>query len=186
MAQHRNRRKVRKRKGRGENSGMKIAMIIGIMLMAVLLGYVTAKFVIGPILGYNADESPIRIAEKSSDDQNAEEGSGSEKGNEKETAEKGNQDQDGQQAEDVSKEGKIETDSVPDEGYALQFGVFSTKEAAEEMAAQLLTKGIETKIIEADNMYKVISPVIKTKDEALTKLDEAKNQAVEDVFIASF
>ena len=29
------------------------------MIMAVVLGYLTARFVIGPILGYNADESPI-------------------------------------------------------------------------------------------------------------------------------
>ena len=45
---------------------------------------------------------------------------------------------------------------------------------------------VDTKVIEDDNMYKVISPVIKTKDEAINKLNDIKDKDVEDVFIASF
>lgn len=138
-------RKVRKRRGNDKKSKMKFVAVLAIMIMAVFLGYLTARFVIGPILGYNADESPITAG--------AEESSGQ---------------------EDI------------EEGYALQFGVYSTKTAANNMVSKLREKGIETKIIEKDGLFKVISPVIKTKDEALDKLEDIKDKEVEDVFITSF
>ena len=74
----------------------------------------------------------------------------------------------------------------PEEGYALQFGVFSSEASAGELADQLKAKGIDTEIVEDDGKYKVISPVLKTKDEALEQLDQIKDKSVEDVFIASF
>lgn len=144
-------RRVKKRKRPGEKSGMKFAVILAIMIIAVGLGYLTARFVIGPLLGYDADESPINIAGKE----------------ETET--------------EVS-----DTSEKPDDGYALQFGVFSSKESADKLKAALAEKGIETTIIQADNAYKVISPVIKTKDEAIEKLNDIRDKDVEDVFIASF
>ena len=55
------RRRVRKRKRPGENSRVKFAAFIAIMVLAVFLGYLTARFVIGPLLGYDADESPITL-----------------------------------------------------------------------------------------------------------------------------
>ena len=57
---------------------------------------------------------------------------------------------------------------------------------AGELADQLKAKGIDTEIVEDDGKYKVISPVLKTKDEALEQLDQIKDKSVEDVFIASF
>ena len=59
------RRKVRKRKSKTEKSGVKLTIVAGIMIVAVFLGFLTARFVIGPIIGYNADESSIKIAEES-------------------------------------------------------------------------------------------------------------------------
>ena len=53
------RRRVKKRRRPGDISRMKFVWIIAIMILAVFLGYLTAKFVIGPLLGYNADESPM-------------------------------------------------------------------------------------------------------------------------------
>ena len=140
-------RRVKKRKRPGEKSGMKFAVILAIMIIAVGLGYLTARFVIGPLLGYDADESPINIAGKEETETEA-----------------------------------SDTSEKPDDGYALQFGVFSSKESADKLAE----KGIETTIIQADNAYKVISPVIKTKDEAIEKLNDIRDKDVEDVFIASF
>lgn len=61
-----------------------------------------------------------------------------------------------------------------------------SKEAAEKLASDLKSKGIETKIIEEDSNYKVISPVVNTKDEAIDELNGIKDKEVEDVFIASF
>lgn len=156
------RRRVKKRKRPGEFSRVKFAVFIAIMVLAVFLGYLTAKFVIGPLLGYNADESPIKIA---GEDKKASSGDGS---------------------DSSSDDGSSGDTEKAEEGYALQFGVFSTKEAASQMANDLTEKGIEAKVIEDEDMYKVISPVIKTKDEAIDQLNDAKDKEVEDVFIASF
>lgn len=164
------RRRVRKRRRSGEISKMKFAAFIVIMLLAVLLGYLTARFVIGPLLGYDADESPIQLTNQ---DDKSGENTGGENKKQDETAENGGEDETADSA-------------AIDEGYALQFGVFSTKEAAQKLADSLTEKGIEAKVVEDSDMFKVISPVIKTKDEAIEKLDEIKDKEVEDVFIASF
>ena len=163
------RRRVKKRRRPGDISRMKFVWIIAIMILAVFLGYLTAKFVIGPLLGYNADESPIKIA-----------------GNETSQSED-DKDKSDKEDKDNKEDKTVSNDkSQAEEGYALQFGVFSSKEAANEMSTSLSEKGIDTKVIEDDNMYKVISPVIKTKDEAINKLNDIKDKDVEDVFIASF
>lgn len=155
------RRRVRKRKRAGENSRVKFAAFIAIMVLAVFLGYLTARFVIGPLLGYDADESPITLTGGAESDEQEETETGSTAGAEAEA-------------------------EAPEGGYALQFGVFSTKEAAEKLAGELVAKGIEADVIEDEEMFKVISPLIETKDEALSQLDGIRDKEVEDVFIASF
>lgn len=138
-----NHRRIRKRKHMKNKTEMKFTRVLVIMILVIGLGYMTARFVIVPILGYNADESPIKVTEETSLD-------------------------------------------VGEKGFALQFGVFSTKEAAQKLVESLESKGIETKIIEENNQYKVISPIIQTKEEALGKLNEIKDKDIKDVFIASF
>lgn len=165
MVKRRNTRRVRKRRGSAEKTKMKFVSVLVIMVIAVALGYATARFIIGPILGYEADESPITISKNDKDEQNKEDKS-KDKNNDK-------------------SETKASADAIED-GYALQFGVFSTKEAAQKLVNSLQEKGVEAKIVESNNQYKVISPIIKTKDEALNKLNEIKDKEVEDVFIASF
>ena len=155
------RRRVRKRKRAGENSRVKFAAFIAIMVLAVFLGYLKARFVIGPLLGYDADESPITLTGGAESDEQEETETGSTAGAEAEA-------------------------EAPEGGYALQFGVFSTKEAAEKLAGELVAKGIEADVIEDEEMFKVISPLIETKDEALSQLDGIRDKEVEDVFIASF
>lgn len=178
------RRRVKKRKRPGEISQVKFAGFIAIMVLAVFLGYLTAKFVIGPLLGYNADESPIKITGQ--DDKKNENGDGKDK------SEAAASDKSGDSGKTGSSDKTDATDKsggaaeAAEEGYALQFGVFSTKGAADEMAAELGEKGIEAKVVKDDDMYKVISPVIKTKDEAIGRLGDIKDKEVEDVFIASF
>lgn len=159
MVKRRNTRRVRKRRGSAEKTKMKFVSVLVIMVIAVALGYATARFIIGPILGYEADESPITIFQNDKDEQKKE-----------------NKDK---------TETKTSADTIED-GYALQFGVFSTKEAAQKLVNSLQEKGVEAKIVESNDQYKVISPIIKTKDEALNKLNEIKDKEVEDVFIASF
>lgn len=165
MVKRRNTRRVRKRRGSAEKTKMKFVSVLVIMVIAVALGYATARFIIGPILGYEADESPITISQNDKDEQNKEDKSKDENKDKSET--------------------KASADAIED-GYALQFGVFSTKEAAQKLVNSLQEKGVEAKIVKSNNQYKVISPIIKTKDEALNKLNEIKDKEVEDVFIASF
>jgi len=152
------RRKVRKRKAQAENSRVKLTAFAGIILLAVFLGFLTARFVIGPVIGYNADESEIKIAQDSDTENKAEE-------------------------DDTLTE---EANTTPAEGFALQFGAFSTEEAARTLSDELKNKGIETEIIEAGDIFKVISPVAEDRDEALKALENAKEKEVTDVFIASF
>lgn len=153
------RRRVRKRKSKGEKTGIRLSVLGIAIIAAILLGYLTARFVIGPIIGYNADESPIKVTEQ----------------NDK-TKEK--DDKDGEDAQ--------KTAAVPEKGYALQFGAFSSRDAAEELSKALKEKGIDTEIVETDSVFKVITPVIEEKDDAIKALDDVKDKEVTDVFIASF
>lgn len=181
------RRKIRKRKSKSENSRMKLTVFGGIILLAIFLGFLTARFVIGPMIGYNADESPVQLKQneaaespKDKDGESAEEADASAASDTK-TEEGTNSGNDsGIEAADA-------TDSeMPQEGYALQFGAFSTKQAAEKLSEALRIKGIETKIIETENAFKVISPVLEDRTAALKALEESNEKDVEDVFITSF
>ena len=148
------RRRIKKRKRPNEKTKMKFTSVLVIMILAVAMGYLTATYIIGPILGYNADESPLKVSKET-------EGT-------KETTE------------------PAESAGSMSEGYALQFGVYSTKEAAQKLVDSLTLKGIKAEIVEKDGQFKVISPIIRTKDEALNQLNDIKDKTVEDVFIASF
>ena len=150
---------------------MKSSWIIGIIILAVLLGYLTAWFVIGPIIGYDADESPTKIAGQTDEDQDKEK----------------DQDKDKKDSDkDKNADADQTVNAAPTEGYALQFGAFSTKEAAEKLAETLESQGIQTEIVEIDSVYKVISPVVDTKDKALDELDKLAEKEVTDVFVATF
>ena len=168
------RRRVKKRKTAGQNSRMKFGVFLGIMVLAVLCGYLSARFIVGPMIGYDADESPARIAGDSGKDSDKE----SDKASEKAEAEKAG----AEQAADSDEE----DDSVPTEGFALQFGAFSTREAAEKLAASLNSQGISAEIVKADDVFKVISPVVDTKEKALNELESLSDKEIEDVFVASF
>ena len=171
MVGHINRRRIKKRKRPNGNSKMKFVLILVIMVMAVVLGYLTARFIIGPLLGYDADESPITLTDSAASEDDTQKDSSTEEA------------ASGENSEDTPKES---SKNSPEEGYALQFGVFTSKEAADKLADDLESKGIETEIIEDDEKFKVISPVVKTKDEAIDKLNGISDKEVEDVFIASF
>lgn len=158
MRTHIGRRRVRKRKNSGEIAGMRIGIIVIVLIVVIFCGYLTARFVIGSIIGYNADESPIKLTEK--------------------TEQKVEKD-----SEKVASGEKI-SEQV-ESGYALQFGAFSTRDAAEELSDKLEEKNIKTNIIKVDDIYKVISPLIDKKAEAEAQLEKI-DEEVEDVFITAF
>lgn len=181
------RRKIRKRKSRNENSRMKITVFGGIILLAIFLGFLTARFVIGPLIGYNADESPVQLkqdeAAESPKDKDGESAEDADTAAASDTKSEERTDSDN----DTEAEAADATDSeMPQEGYALQFGAFSTKDAAEKLSEALRIKGIETKIIETDDVFKVISPVLEDRTAALEALEESKEKNAEEVFITSF
>jgi cell division protein FtsN len=151
------RRKIRKRKSTSQNSRMKFGTFLGIIVLAVFLGVLTARFVVGPLIGYDAGESPARAA---SDEK------------EKSTGEK-------------DKDEK-EVSADLENGYALQFGAFSTEDAAQDLADNLKRSGITAEIIQDDDIYKVIGPILSTKEKALEALASLPENSVQDVFIASF
>ncbi len=157
------RRKIRKRKSTSQNSRMKFGTFLGIIVLAVFLGFLTARFVVGPLIGYDAGESPARAA---SDEKEKESG-------EKDKKEKKDTDD-------------TEASAGLEKGYALQFGAFSTEDAAQDLADSLKSSGITTEIIKEEDIYKVIGPILSTKEKALEALASLPQNSVQDVFIASF
>ena len=90
----------------------------------------TARFVIGPLLGYDADESPIKIA-------NGGDSGGMRRLQERKAL-----------PEKLSSSQKLRKKTHPEQTSArrlkkdmpLQFGVFTSKEAAEKLASDLKPK----------------------------------------------
>ena len=183
---------MRRRKSPDGNRKASFLAAIGIIFAAVLLGFLTARFVIGPIIGYNADISPVILKNsddlaKSEDEQNdnsKEKNSSSDLADTAAKAEENNEDNQTVDREKSAAESSFST-AGEEKNYALQFGAFSDKEAAEKLKQELEAKGIETQIKEQDGKFKVISAVIKEKEEALKALDESKEKEITDVFITS-
>ncbi|MGC2872677.1 SPOR domain-containing protein [Ihubacter sp. mB4P-1] len=175
-----NRRKIRKYRSSRRNSGVKFLGILGIMIIAVICGYMTARFVIAPLLGYDTEvlklDFPSRLT-SFFDKDNSDEA----KDDEQDDDERQNRDDD--EEKKTEKKSSKDTASNEDGGYALQFGLFTTKDRAEELAADLDSDGIDTKIRKIDGKYKVISPLVDTKDEAVKQLKELQTDRVKDVFI---
>ncbi|MCI8610075.1 MAG: SPOR domain-containing protein [Firmicutes bacterium] len=159
------------------------------MILAVFLGYLTARFVVGPIIGYDADESPTKIVgqtDKEQDDTKDKKEKKEDEGKTEKDKDKDAKDDSKDKAADKTDDEDQTVSAVPAEGYALQFGAFSTKEAAESLAEALKGQGIKTEIIKSEDIFKVISPVVDTKKEAIETLETLADKDVTDVFVTSF
>lgn len=178
------RRKVRKRKPAGENSGVKLSLFLGIILLAVGLGFLTARFVIGPLIGYNAEESPAQelTEEKTKETKKADAAADTDAGEDADTDADVDADVDANAADAAD---TTDTAAETDEGYALQFGAFSSKEAAQELSDALQEKGIKTNVVEIDHVFKVMSPITEKKETALQDLAKVKDKEITDVFITA-
>lgn len=152
------RRKKRRYHSGKRNSGMKFFGFIGIILGAVICGYLTARFVVAPLLGYETEVLKLDFPSKMTTA----------------TEEK-------QEADD-----KKDTESAPGaatEKYVLQFGIFSNRSGGEELVRTLKKKDIDAEVKESDGRYKVLSRTFDTKEEALKKLEALKDEQDIDVFI---
>ena len=179
------RRKVRKRKPAGENSGVKLSLFLGIILLAVGLGFLTARFVIGPLIGYNAEESPAQelTEEKTKETKKADAAADADADADADTD--AGEDADTDADVDANAADTTDTAAETDEGYALQFGAFSSKEAAQELSDALQAKGIKTNVVEIDHVFKVMSPITEKKETALQDLVKVKDKEITDVFITA-
>ncbi|MGN0659308.1 MAG: SPOR domain-containing protein [Emergencia sp.] len=163
-------RRIRRYRSQKRNSGVKFAGILGIMILAVFCGYMTARFIIAPLLGYDAEVLKLDFPSKMT---SFFEGKADE-----ETGGEGETDDDGQ-----SSGSGESTDAAEEKGYALQFGLFTTRERAEQLAEELKTEGINAVIRETGDGYKVTGPVLSTREKAVEKLKETESDRVKDVFI---
>ena len=159
-----NRRKWKSRRRRGHRAGgnlqNKVTVILAIVALSIFAGYFTANYLLGPILGLETNSKISNLFEKSDKKEET-------KSEEKEEKENVIEDQ-------------IETETESS-GYALQYGSFSTKTAAEATVAELKRSGIETEIIEKDGAYKVIGNLFETEEEARTELEQ--QEGLVDVFL---
>lgn len=164
------RRRIKRRPAvyRGRKIQVNFVPVIVIICLSVCAGYLTAKYVVYPILG--SEPAGLNIfQEKESNEQKSEE-------TEAETAESAAENKSTEASAETTVasagviEDQIELTQTPE--YAIQFGSYSTKDAAEKSAAQLKQSGIKVEVVEKDGAYKVISKLFDTKEKAKAALNE--------------
>lgn len=142
-------------RGRSERIGFNAVLLI--LIAAVVAGYLTTRFVLYPLLGFEFP-SLETIWDKYRPSVSEDKDSNKEK------------------TEDSKSETKEQKTIVEDgvntseEGYVIQFGSFSTKEAAKERVSELKDEGIKTSVMEKDDYYKVVGEIFTTKDKAKTAM----------------
>lgn len=175
-------RKIKRYRNARRNSGMKFIGFIGIMVAAVICGYLTARFVIAPLLGYDTEvlklDFPSKLTGLLEDRKDA--GNQPETDlDEKDTDDGSDGDADEPEAADTAGTGSDE------QGYVLQFGIFSSETRAEELASKLRSDGISCSVKKAEEKYRVIGPLISTKEKAVDQLKEIQTSHVSGIFIAA-
>lgn len=153
------RRRMRRYHSMKKNSGMKFFGFIGIMLGAVICGYMTARFIVAPLLGYETEVLKLDFPSKMTS-----------------LIEK-------EESEENEDNKNVVVPEASEKTYALQFGVFSSKDGAEQLQKNLEKKNIPAEIREIDQKYKVLKGSYETKEEALSALEALKDKSDIDVFI---
>lgn len=194
---NRKRRKRRPPAYRGRGTQVNLLPILMIICLSVCAGYLTAKYVVYPLLGYEpAELNVLERLKPSSEDKTETEGDTEgtrrmSEASEKASAKAGSQadEKETERTETEMTAELKETETAPSKtvledkaevkqaaGYALQFGSYSTKAAAQKSLKQLKTSGIKAKIVEKDGAYKIIGKLFDTKEQAakhLNDLDES-------------
>ena len=168
-----NKRKIRRYHRQRKNSGVNLLGIVGIMVVAVVCGYMTARFVIAPLLGYDTEVLKLDFPSNLLDVFHSDDTQGDEKDADEDGGDEGEEQKDETDAEKADADGEN----------TLQYGVFSSKSGAEELAEKLKTEDIDTEIIEADDQFKVISTQRGTKKEVLELLKDIESSYAKGIFI---
>ena len=142
-----NNRRSRRYRYNRKKSKMNFLAIVVIILVAVIMGIMTAKLVIYVISMPEATGNDAAIIE---DQLNI-------------TTE-GIENQTGSAIGEV-----VTTQQITQQtsGYCIQFGNFSTREAADSLVAQLKASGITASVTEKDGNYKVTGQLLQTKQQPL-------------------
>ncbi len=205
-------RRTRRRNSFRQKSNVNFTGIIGIMCIAVLLGYGTTKFVIYPI--FHADNTQVstnsaQVATKTEsvvekllnffmEKDNTQENQGSGEN----TQQNGGNTQGGtivDQGTEQNQQGNAtivedqlnvtKTDATANavtttqSGYCIQFGSFSTKNSAETLVTQLKGSGINAEIIEKDGAFKVVSQLFEQKEQAVATMNSLTGEQFADAFV---
>ncbi len=158
-------RRRRRRRNVYKNTNIKGRAFSAVMVIcfSVIAGYMTATYIIGPALGLETQPAFFDFI-NNDDNKESENTDGSDSGEK-------------QVVQDT-----LETDT--ENGYALQYGSFSSMDGAQKCADDLKSMGIEAEIIEKDGSYKVIGQLFETKEAARTYMEQ--ETWTEDVFITEF
>lgn len=157
-----NRRKRKRRTGkpyRNNNIKNKFLSFVLVVCVSVAAGYLTANYILGPVLGLEPRPS---FFEFTGDDKNEKK-----QENDKKT-----------ETETIIED---KAGSTTETGFALQYGSFSSEQGAGECVDDLKKSGINAEIVEKDGMYKVVGDLFETKEEARSHLEESNQQ--DGVFI---
>ncbi|MDO4545232.1 MAG: SPOR domain-containing protein [Bacillota bacterium] len=134
--------------------------VVVILCMAIGCGYVTAKYVVDPVVNY----VPELVAEKQQEETKDDSQKQTEAQDQKEDS----------TADVVEDDVKVEeTGKVT--GYALQFGCYSSQEAAEKAMSSLGVTGL--RVLKQNKMYKIVGDAYDTKKEARSALEELPETA---------
>lgn len=153
------------RKSQRKNMKPNFIPVMLVICLSIGCGYATAKYVVHPAVNY----VPETTVEKQSEIQ--QETSESKTDEVHETSQKSNVVEDDV---DVKENGKIE-------GYAVQFGCYSSKDAAEQAMSSLSAAGLQ--VVEQNKMYKIIGEIFETKEEAKKSLQSLDN--IEKAFVTT-
>lgn len=155
----RNRRRSRNLRGGGHRkTGVSYMPVVVILCLSIGCGYATAKYVVEPVVNY----AP-QIAEKVSDKQDKTEAT------KKDSIKTSEKESNAEKSEKKVVEDQVSVENVGKvKGYALQFGSYSTKSAAEKAMASLGITGLQ--IVEDNSLYKVIGKIYSSKDQARKEL----------------
>lgn len=152
------------------NKGKKIQVnflpIVVIICLSIFAGYITAKYVVYPFLGY--EPAGLSLTKEKPETEKTK----PTKAATKETTAPTKETTGATKSNVVEDEADVEKEK----GYALQFGSYSTKEAAKKGVKDLKASGIKAKIVKKDGTYKVIGQLFKTKSKAkkeLKKMDKS-------------
>lgn len=188
------RQRYAQRRGGGGGS----LLLVGILILAVAVGYAGTKYFIAPYILEG------KLWESQSDGENVQ-GIGSDDGTEV-TSGPGivSGQQDIKDADKTPTESAVKTtdvaitvtppaaviapapapQSVLTGKFAVQFGSFSSKEAADKAVSEFAAKNITTSVLQKGDTFKVIGAPFDTKEQAKTEADRLR-AIVEDIYVTA-